>query len=268
MSLRGRVPFRPSRAPLATGLALSSACLTALLSGACGLDDRALKSTDNAGGERSGPQHGDGGSTYVPSDGGAGNGPGGPGPVEIPICDYSTDVASECETLAKNAGFAKDVASWDPDGGVYGLWREDDASESKGSGSIDVLNTLSGTDDGVAPGSARQCLPAKPGNAYDLASDVFIEDGQGAGVEPGAPYEGSAILGAFFFDGEECQGTSVGFINAEPVSKTDEWVHVDATGVAPELTRSISVRLNALKPIRETTFKATFDNVFVRERTP
>lgn len=272
MFLWGHTPARRLRVlPSAstTPVVLFGACFFGILALGCGVDDRTLQASSGGNGNRAGSDNGSSGRHYMPSEGGADSGGGkANAPVEIPVCDYSGDVGSECESLAKNAGFKSDVSDWDPDGGVYGLWRQDDAGESKTSGSIDVLNTLSGTDEGVAPGSARQCLPATPGYDYDLASDVFIEEGQGDGVAPGAPYEGSAVLGAFFFDDEECRGTSVGFLNADPVATTGEWKHVSTSGTAPELTQSISVRLNALKPIRETTFKATFDNVFVRERSP
>lgn len=189
------------------------------------------------------------------------------GDDSIPVCDYSGAVAANCESLVKNAGFAHDVSSWDPDGGVYGAWRASDANGSDSSGSIDVLNTLAGQDTGVAPGAARQCLPVVPGRTYDLAADVFVESGQGQGFGTDtALYVGKAVLGAFFFDDEACQGSSVGFFNAEEISATDRWVHVSASGMAPEHARAISIRLNALKPIREALFKATFDNVYVRER--
>ena len=245
--------------------ALALACL------ACGVDDRSLSTS--SGENRAGTSDdGGGGQGLQPSSGGSQSSV--PDDVPIPTCDYSAGMPPDCETLAKNAGFDTDTMGWEPEGGVYGKWRAIDAGSSDLSGSIDVINTLFGEDGGhlggVAPGSARQCLPATPGRAYDVAGDVFINDGQGDGEMPGGPYEGGALLGAYFFDHEECdttnKGTSLGSFNAENVTKTTEWVHVSASGVAPERTRAISIRLNAIKPIREYTFTATFDNVFVRER--
>ncbi|HVY31336.1 MAG TPA: hypothetical protein VHB79_32510 [Polyangiaceae bacterium] len=250
----------------------SACCALALcaLASACGLDQRTLRPTEThtgaAGSTTDSSTGGESAQGPVEENGGAG-GSAAAG-VPIPSCDYSGSVSQECATLAENAGFASDVSGWELDGGVLGTWQETDAKQSKASGSIAVLNTLSGTDDGVAPGAARQCLLAKAGKAYDLASDVFIEPDQGDGEMPGAPYSGSAVLGAFFFDTADCAGSSVGFISADPVSTTDTWVHVTATGVAPPGTRAISVRLGAFKPIRQDSFQAAFDNVLVRERAP
>ncbi len=256
---------------LARAVAASRWCyLAALCLVACGVDDRALMAGIAVAGAGGRPAA-QGGSGQRPMTAG---GEGGAGEdVSIPRCDYTQGITPDCATLAQNPGFDSDVKNWDPEGGVFGLWRDLDASGSGSaavgavaSGSIDVLNTLAGTDVGLAPGSARQCLPATPSRVYDLAGDIYIEEGQGEGAMPGAPYEGSAVLGAFFFDDAECNGTSVGFINSLPVTKVGEWTHVTATGIAPELAQAISVRLNTLKPIRQYTFKATFDNVFVRER--
>jgi hypothetical protein len=246
------------------GLLSACACLALLQTAGCGVDDRDL-SAASGGRSSAGNSNGGGNSGQSFQSGGSGS-TGVKASVPIPRCDYSQDVTPDCATLAKNPGLATDAADWGLAGGVYGFWDELDASESTSSGSLDVLNAFAGTDDGVADGAARQCLPATPGNAYDLAADAFVQDGQGKGVSPGDPYVGSAILGAFFFDDSSCQGTSIGFFNADPVTKTATWTHVSATGIAPDLTRAISVRLNAQKPFREFTFTATFDNVFVRER--
>ena len=242
-----------------------------LSSVACGVDERALSSSSggqNAAGTNNVGRAGQGETSGGGSHGGTDE------QVPIPLCDYSAGTPADCTTLAQNPGFDTDAEGWDPQGGVYGLWRKNDAGNSEASGSIDVLNTLYGDDKGrlggIAPGAARQCLPATPGKSYDLAGDVFIEEGQGDGDMPGAPYEGAAALGAYFFDNEECDtknmGTSIGFFNANEVTTSNEWVHVTASGTAPERTRAISIRLNTIKPIREYTFTATFDNVFVRER--
>jgi hypothetical protein len=243
-------------------------CLAALSLGGCGLDERTLVAASggiSSGGSSSDPRNVGGAAPISKPDDASTGGDGGQS-ADVPVCDYSGDVAADCTTLVQNAGFDIDTSGWHPDGGVYGIWRDADANSAKGSGSIDVLNMLAGDDGGVAPGAARQCLPAVPGKTYDLASDVFIEAGQGDGPMPGAPYLGKAVLGAFFFDDEICEGTSVGFFNAKEITESDKWQHVTASGTAPELTKSILVRLNALKPIREYMFRATFDNVLVRER--
>ena len=245
--------------------------LLAGLTSACTLDHRTLQLArgGNDGAATAGsPSSGGGQAPVSPQGGDVADGGSDTTNVPFPVCDYSRRVSKECLTLVKNAGFATDTADWDTDGGVYGNWQPEDANKAVNSGSIAVVNTLSGMDEGTAPGAARQCLAAHPGNNYDLASDILVAPDQGAGEAPGAPYEGAAVLGAFFFDAEDCQGTSVGYMSAEQVTKAGEWVHVTTTGTAPELTRAISVRLGTLKPIREYLFQATFDNVFVREREP
>jgi hypothetical protein len=261
----GRAPERVTCAVMRGG-AGALVGLAALFAVACGVDDRTLRGNAGSGGTALAP-HDVGGAapTARPEDAAAGGAAEAP---DLPVCDYSGAPAAGCATMVQNAGFTSDTSGWSPDGGVYGIWRAADANSSKGSGSIDVLNLLTGEDAGVAPGAARQCLLVVPGRTYDLASDVFVEAGQGDGPMPGGPYVGKAVLGAFFFDDDRCEGTSVGFFNAEEVTDSDQWRHVSASGRAPELARAISVRLNALKPIREYMFRATFDNVLVREREP
>jgi hypothetical protein len=264
-SRQGRAPERVTCA-VPRGCASALVGVAALFAIACGVDDRTLRDDSGLGGTAVATYNMGGAAPMArPEDAAAGGAAGAP---DLPVCDYSGTAAADCATMVQNAGFTSHTSGWSPDGGVYGIWRAADANGSKGSGSIDVLNLLTGDDAGVAPGAARQCLPVVPGRIYDLASDVFVEAGQGDGPMLGGPYVGKAVLGAFFFDDDQCEGTSVGFFNAEEVTDSDQWRHVTARGRAPELARAISVRLNALKPIREYMFRATFDNVLVREREP
>ncbi len=75
-----------------------------------------------------------------------------------------------------------------------------------------------------------------------------------------------AALSVFYYEGAECAGRSLSNFNSASVSKTDQWVHVEGSTVAPKESRSMAVRLATLKPFRQIMFAAYFDNIFVQER--
>jgi hypothetical protein len=228
----------------------------------CGVDERTLRAatSNNASG-------GSAGSVSTLPEGGN---DGGNQPV-LPRCNYfGTEVEPGCETLVKNAGFTSNVASWvaEPVGMTEG-WQDSDANDNHGSGSLVVMNLNYKIDEeaigGSNGGAARQCIPVSPSTTYDLAADIFIPAGQGMGFE--GDYTSVATLSVFYYEGADCAGRSLTNFNSPGVSKTDEWVHVEGSTVAPKESRSMAVRLATLKPFRQIMFAAYFDNVFVQERS-
>jgi hypothetical protein len=252
-----------ARAPSSTGYALLAS--VALLS-ACSLDSRnlTLDPSAAAGNGTGGSQPSSGGSSSTPMN------------VDMPVCVYDEPVTPNCATLVTNAGFAEDIAGWDPEEGVNATWDPTNASNAGGSGSLTLLNLRHGVSAGFATGASVQCLPVTRGKYYDLSADVFIKEGQGLGLDDddacAVPpcsregYEGQATLGVYFSNTTDCRPPTTGNIFSASVTETGRWIHLEATGRAPEQAQSMAVRLDTLKPFREYFFTVLYDNIFVRER--
>jgi len=235
-----------------------------LLGTACGVDERSLQAggSSGAGGKSQGA--GSAGSQLL---GAAGD----PNETPLPRCVYlGSTVESDCETLVRNAGFASNVASWTAEPvGITEGWVNADASDDPHSGSMAVMNLNYKVDPeaatGTNGGAARQCVPVTAQTDYQLAADVFIPAGQGAGFQD-VSYTSVATLSVFYYESPDCTGRTVSNFTSNPVVKTDEWVHVEGRTTAPKESQSMAVRLATLKPFRQIMFEAHFDNVFVGER--
>lgn len=248
-------------------LKLVASTVAALVLSACSLDSRSLsmdpgKTNGSAGSAGNGP--GSGGSSSTPMD------------VELPVCVYDEPVTADCKTLVSNAGFSSDIAGWIPEDGISATWDAMNASNAGGSGSITILNLRHGKSIGVASGASLQCVRVTAGKYYDLTADVFIAEGQGEGLDDDSAcatppcskggYEGQARLAVYFSDSTDCSPPTTGNIFSDSVGETGKWIHLEATGRAPERVKSMEVRLDTQKPFREYFFTAQYDNVFVRER--
>jgi hypothetical protein len=234
----------------------ASALVVVLVAAACSVDDRQLTEGDNAG--ASGTLAG-AGSTGL--DAGADADAAIP---PLPICDYSTAVDAGCDTLVANPGFATDTAGWDAEmPSVSMTWNPSNATASEDSGSLAVVNALSGTADGFADRGAAQCLPTTPGQAYGFAADVFIPEGQGAGLDGGA-FDASAELTIIFYTKAGCTGYSTSGGISDVSMDAGAWAHREGHAVAPQDAESMSVRLTTLKNFQQFKFEAHFDNVLVK----
>ena len=232
----------------------------------CGLDTRTLNGAD--------PQHLSGG-----GDGSAGDSSGTstpnemqpPDSVKLPICSYSGgQVTPGCETLAANPGFSRDTDGWQQE--PYSIkiaWDAGDAGGNPTSGSIAVTNSMNNQMvDGLAPGGGMQCLGAVPGATYAMAGDVFIPDGQGAGLIGDGPYVGQAGLSILFWQGKDCQDSmpTLGRVQSNLVVDAGAWEHVQGSGTAPEGIGSMSIRVLTIKSYKEASFQARFDNVLLQKK--
>ena len=100
-----------------------------------------------------------------------------------------------------------------------------------------------------------QCVRAQPNYSYTVYARVFIPDKQGAG-------QGGA--GLLFYDSVDCSGNpSYGFTTTL-FSEIGAWHTTDGFGQAPETTRSMAIRLVAVKPFAQNSFDVWFDDVLVR----
>lgn len=231
----------------------------------CAVDDRTLLADNGTSGSGSGGSAGKAGSAGSTGSNFAGV----PGSVDLPVCSYSDEVEPGCETMIANAGFGADTDGWkeEPLDIVIG-WDEEDATGSEASGSIAVVNAVLGRADGISASGAAQCLPATPGTIYDMAADVFVPTGQGQGYEE-KTYLGRAGLSILFWPNENCARTEQSLVpsfQTNLVELPDAWSRVEGSAKAPDLAKSMSVRVLTVKDFRQYTFKALFDNILVQER--
>lgn len=179
-------------------------------------------------------------------------------------CDFSTGVPDGCETVVDNPGFDTGTPPWVAEVGQVTLsWNQSDALESKGSGSLSVINSMAGTADGVASRGAVQCLATTPGQVYGLAADLFIPGGQGDGAD-GETFVANAGLGMIFYDTANCNGMTVGSATSDLLDETGKWSHREGKAIAPQGAASVAMRLLALKNFRQYRFEARFDNILVK----
>jgi hypothetical protein len=256
-----------------TGVAVATLVVAAIVS--CSVDERALSLASSSSGASGLPDANQG----AFPEGGQGDADAAPAP--LPVCDYSGAVQAGCETLVSNPGFTKDISSWNPeDSSVNMKWTENDATSNKASGSLSVVNTLSGAADGIAARGAAQCLPTSKGKAYGFAGDMFIPDGQGAGLDGGVDggpdggldasiytgvYDATAGLSVIFYTSEQCDGYTLANATSSLADMPGSWVHREGHAIAPDGANSMSVRLVTFKNFREFTFQAWFDNVLIQE---
>lgn len=240
-------------------LGVCALSLSAVIS--CALDDRTLAQRASIAGAAGGAGSGQ------PS-GAAGNGGSAGQAAPLPPlpddCDYSSGVPTGCDTAIANPGFNADTTPWSAEAGPVTLsWYRDDALQEPSSGSLSIVNALTGEATGPASMAAAQCLNTSPGQIYGLAADVFIPNGQGDGLD-GGPYVATAGLSMIFKDGPDCMGFTVGNATSELADEPGVWSHREGKAVAPQGAVSVAVRLVTFKSFRQYRFEARFDNVLVK----
>jgi hypothetical protein len=238
-------------------IGFAASALVALVVAACSVDDRRLIEGDNGASGTSAWAGSTGFDAGADADADA-------APAPLPICDYSAAVDAGCDTLVSNPGFATDTTGWDAEmPSVSMTWNPSDATATKDSGSLSVVNALSGSANGYADRGAAQCLPTTPGQAYGFAADVFIPEGQGAGLDGGS-FDASAELTIIFYTMAGCAGYSTSGGISDVSTDAGAWAHREGHAVAPQDAKSMSVRLTTLKNFQQFTFEAHFDNVLVK----
>lgn len=240
-------------------LGIAALFSAALLS--CALDDRALAPKAGVAGAA-----GTAGSNEPANTAGSGGSAGLGVPLApLPVdCDFSGSSPTECATAIENPGFNSGTTPWSAEPGPVTLsWYEEDALEEASSGSLSVVNALTGEASGPASVGAVQCLETSAGQIYGLAADVFIPNGQGDGLD-GGPYLASAGLSMIFKDGPGCTGFTVGNATSDLVDAAGGWAHVEGKAIAPQGATSVAVRLVTFKSFRQFRFEARFDNVLVK----
>jgi hypothetical protein len=237
------------------GLAAASALAGLVV--ACSVDERTLlPGTSTAG------TNGDSGGGSAILDAGSGDADASLTP--LPVCNYSGAVVPGCESLVSNPGFATDTAGWDAEiPSTTMSWNAMDEASDKDSGSLAVVNALSGSADGTADRGAAQCLPTTAGQAYGFAADVFVPEGQGAGID-GGTFDATAGVSVIFYPMAGCTGYSLSSAISDVSSQSGVWAHHEGHATAPREAQSMLVRLDTLKNFQQIQFEADFDNVLVK----
>ena len=205
----------------------------------------------SAGGSGGNDTGGAGGSAGASSTGEAG-GTGDPG-----CPDLDDNHVADCdETLVDNASFDANLNGWHEETNALANWEHEDALDHDASGSATITNrTVYEDREGQVMRGLWQCIPANPGTAYQMLTQVRItgEEGQGWGG-----------LNLWFYDGADCTGTVV-TASTPLLGTTADWSLTETRAEAPENTQSMLVRLVVNKPYSAPAIAIDFDNVLIRE---
>jgi hypothetical protein len=191
----------------------------------------------------------------VAGNGGAGVEAGG----DIPIgecADLDRNDVLDCrETLLASSDFDNGIQGWVGEAFMNQAWDMRDAQGNSHSGSLLVTNTAQADADGATMRGARQCIAATPGATYRLFLQLFVPSGQGAG---------SAGAAIHYHASPDCSGAVTQIYTSPLVGGPDTWHTVTGNSAAPAEARSLSVRLVAIKPLRQPALKVFFDNILVK----
>jgi hypothetical protein len=192
---------------------------------------------------------GNGGSGLAPEGGSAGSS------VVEPCPDLDRNLVADCEeTIARNPAFDVDVESWSSETGLELSWSESDARDKDDSGALAVENQTVDSQSGTTMIGARQCFSVLGGAAVSVAAEVSVldESAQAQGGFQLIPYQGPS-----------CAGMALAPVSSNLVNGS-EWSVAERTYITTLATRSVAVRLIALKPFSDPPVQVLFDNVLVK----
>ena len=207
-------------------------------------------SSGKAGSAGSAPIGGSGGKS------GAGGVCGCGGEGSPPRCpDIDGNHVLDCdETLAKNGSFDDDVSNWMNDSGVASSWRDIDSHDGDDSGSLALeIQTVADQDGNVMLGT-RQCFSAAGGAVYYYGVEISV---------PESAEDYRAGFQLLIHDSPACSGQPVDKVDSNYIEGSS-WSVAQITYLTPTSTKSIALRLIAIKPFRAEPVNVRFDNVLVR----
>jgi hypothetical protein len=175
----------------------------------------------------------------------------------LPPCpDLDENEVLDCdETLAKNATFDSNAASWAAETGVEVTWDEDDAHGKDDSGSLDLENVSVAERDGLVMLGARQCFDLDGDAVYQIGAEISVRE------------EGEDRQGGFQFivySGPLCTGDALHIVNSARVT-TSDWRAPTITYLTPTVAQSAAMRFITLKQFRDASVSIRIDNVLVRK---
>jgi hypothetical protein len=193
----------------------------------------------------------------MPSSSGAGGGGGGGGsPQPAPGCgDFNENEVPDCEeTLVEDPTFDDAEMAWSAEPTLTQDWTDQDALGRQESGALVLLSTQVNPDPGTSMAGTSQCLVATGAQDYDFAAQVRIDGALGGG---------KAGINVWFYGSDGCSDNFLQGTNASLKYDLDTWVVARGQLKSPAATRSMLVRLVAVKPNAQESFKVLFDNVLV-----
>lgn len=168
--------------------------------------------------------------------------------------DLDTDGIADClATLLENPAFDRDTRAWEPALNATLSWAPKNALGDVPSGSA-----LLGTS--AARASSEQCVKMEGKRLVIAYANAFV-----VAASTGAS-TGQAELEISFFESVDCSGDRFGYFETPPSALPDEWTTIQAGGVAPDATRSVSLALVGLKASATTPFEVYFDNVMLKAK--
>lgn len=195
----------------------------------------------------------------APSVAGGGGVPGVAGATgNFPCGDINGNAIDDCtETSIVNSRFDSDVAHWGAGFASAQAWDTRDALGKAGSGCILVSNTLpTATGSGLAMTGTGQCVPVEEGAKYEIATRVFLPNGQGGG---------EAGLNLWVFANADCAGTLLDAATPTAISAVEQWSVVSSKITIVAGAHSLLVRLVAAKPLSQSKLDALFDDVLFKK---
>jgi len=196
----------------------------------------------------------DGGSgAREPGGGGAGEAGAAPTGGLVDGCaDLDTDGIADCDvTLVETPSFTSDVNGWTPLEDAELTWDAKNALGDLPSGSARLIAA-------TPRASAAQCVDLAGEQLVIAYAQAFVKP------EPGAEDPPRALLEISFFEADACDGERSRYFATPPSAATDEWVTIQAGGLATDATRSLSIALVATKAQSAADVTVYFDNVMLK----
>ena len=177
--------------------------------------------------------------------------------TSAPNCpDLDGNGVPDCaETLVSNPSFDSDVSHWVAEQNVAQSWSSSDATTSARSGSLRVENSLVGEVPTLAIAGTTQCIAVSGG----LLIDAYVQ----LTLASGGASESAAALETRFYSSEDCTGDVEMSRGANAALSGSDWLAIGLSAQSPPATRSVQVRLVAIKPFSEQPLAVLFDNVLV-----
>jgi len=237
--------------------AARAASLLLLFSSACSVDHRHL---EHGLGESGYASNADGGTAAGATDepdassAGSAGATGDPRGLVDGCADLDTDGIADCQaTLLENPTFDRDTRAWNAAPDATLSWAPKNALGDVPSGSA-----LLGAS--AARASSEQCVKMEGKRLVIAYANAFVVAASSGGST------GQAELEISFFESVDCSGDRFGYFETPPSSLPDEWATIQAGGVAPDGTRSVSLALVGLKASGTTPFEVYFDNVMLKAK--
>jgi hypothetical protein len=230
-----------------------------------GFDANSMRDDGSSGGDASdadATQDGDSGSAgSLGSGGSAGSGSStGSGGGGAAGCSSAEVVDDDCgPNLVQNPRFDESVNGWLPEGALHQQWDPRDAAGEAGSGALSIINAnaVASNGPGLTMIGSGQCLTVEGRSDYAVGVRLFI---------PGRQGEGHAGVNVWAFANPDCTGTFLGASTPVFASAVDTWQVASSEIETSPATRSLFVRLVAIKPFSLAAFEVLFDDVALRSR--